>query len=276
MEPPTGRRRVGPLDPRTPYVRLRPVSMESASTIACATLALAVMAGCGQQVIDRAKAGDLTCGSGTPHFSLDDLRNPPSDPAEDAAGLALGAFLASPEAALAKLPDEGWIRVRSGDKLLFLTSSRIPDAPLASVVLRRDGAGWVPETWGSCLPRSGSIDAGPATWNLAAPLDRRSSVLEVLVSEIDCSSGTPADDRVLPPMVTYSYEAVTVTFWVSPLVTTDEAITCVAPPPTDIQVRLREPVGKRNLLDGGVLPPRAVHVVAPDPDPGNASPGPLR
>jgi len=245
-------------------------------TLMVVALALATASACSPQGAVPDEGGDLSCGSG-PRFSVSDLAKPPTDPVDDGPGQALAAFLTSREAAFAKLPRGGWIRISSTSaNVLFGARSLIPDAPLAMVVLRREADRWVPETWGSCTPRSGTAQAGPATWDLAAQLDRQSTTLEVLVSELDCSSGTPAGDRILPPNVVYDEKSVTITFWVAPFRTSEDAVTCIGPPPTALRIVLPEPVGERLLLDGGTLPSRAVHVATPDADPGAASPGPMR
>lgn len=129
-----------------------------------------------------------------------------------------------------------------------------------SIEVTVDVSGWKPLNMGQCDPHVVlSAEFGPATWALdpAFPTPAAdTSELHILVWELACSGGSPATGRISAPVVQYTSAAVTITIGVRPLlVAPGEAITCPGPPGTPAILRLSEPLGKRTLLDGGVVPP---------------------
>ena len=114
-----------------------------------------------------------------------------------------------------------------------------------------------PETLASPV---GSIppDFGKATWaedpSFAAPTEH-SVELHILVWESACSGGAPATGRISPPVVDYGPTAVTITLGVRPFaVPSGYLVTCPGPPGTPAILVLGEPLGSRQLLDGGCAP----------------------
>ena len=100
---------------------------------------------------------------------------------------------------------------------------------------------------------------GKATWaidgSLAAP-DSTTRTLHILVWEQACSGGVPATGRISPPVIVYSPTTVTITLGVRPIqVPSGYLVTCPGPPGTPATVELSEPLGSRQLLDGGRTPP---------------------
>jgi hypothetical protein len=97
--------------------------------------------------------------------------------------------------------------------------------------------------------------SGGATWALPPDADVGPNTQEfvALVTEIACASGQTSEGRILPPEITYDDTSVTVTFFVRQLV---GAQACPGNPATPFTVTLGEPLGARELLDGGVRPPR--------------------
>jgi hypothetical protein len=73
------------------------------------------------------------------------------------------------------------------------------------------------------------------------------TVLHLLVRELNCASGQPADDRVQKPRVLDRRRAITITYFVKPL---GGFQTCPGNPPTAVTLDLGEPLGERRLLDG--------------------------
>jgi hypothetical protein len=73
-----------------------------------------------------------------------------------------------------------------------------------------------------------------------------------VVSEHRCTSGRGIGDRLLPPDIAYSADAITVTFSVRPLQGSHD---CQGSPPTRVVVRLAQALGDRRLLDGAFFPP---------------------
>lgn len=94
----------------------------------------------------------------------------------------------------------------------------------------------------------------PALWWPAPGQDvgPDTQVLDVMVLEQECASGQRATGRIKDPKVERDDRQVIVTFTVEPV---GEA-TCPSNPPTPHQLDLGEPLGDRQLLDGGTEPPR--------------------
>ena len=101
------------------------------------------------------------------------------------------------------------------------------------------------------LPACGgpSLPAQPALW-WPAPgevVTPQTKSLDILVMEIECANGEPADGRINEPAIERDDDKVVVTFRVTPL---GEA-NCPSNPPTTHRVDLGEPLGDRELFDGG-------------------------
>jgi hypothetical protein len=78
-------------------------------------------------------------------------------------------------------------------------------------------------------------------------------VLHVLATDLDCASARPTGDRLEPPTVEMTADEVVVTLTAEPVTGGQE---CPSHPPTPYEVRLEEPIGERQLLDGAYWPPR--------------------
>jgi hypothetical protein len=100
----------------------------------------------------------------------------------------------------------------------------------------------------------GDEDAEPAPWEPAPGTELSPDVttIDVLVNEVGCAGGEPADDRIPAPDITYDDDAVVVTIGVVPR-PGDQ--TCPGNPDTAYQLELDEPLGERELLDGSHDPP---------------------
>ena len=116
-------------------------------------------------------------------------------------------------------------------------------------------------------PIADDDDAEPAPWEPAANADlsAESTAIDVLVNEVGCASGKPADGRIATPEITYTENAVVVTIRVVPR---SGPQTCPSNPDTPYTLELDEPLGERQLLDGAHDPPA-------EPDLGNTPPGSL-
>jgi hypothetical protein len=146
-----------------------------------------------------------------------------------------------------------WLAWQSADAAQFLAEA--PDGGYADVAVRLDAGEWVPAGMGGCDLRSAVVpNAGPAEWALDPaypPPTAASTELHVLVMEQACAGGEPAFGRVAPPVVEYTADSLIMTVGVTPL----GSATCPGHPPTPATVILPEPLGDRELLDGGSHPP---------------------
>lgn len=152
----------------------------------------------------------------------------------------------------------GWrIAGRTDDEVLFLGQRTDIDPPSwVSVVVRRTGEDWRSTSWGGCDPRIRiSQDLGPADWWLdrAVPTpDAGTTQIQAFVMEIRCSGGGTAEGRIAEPLIVATPVTVTITIGVRPM---EGDVDCEANQPTPYTITLPEPLGERQLLDGGHTPP---------------------
>ncbi len=98
-------------------------------------------------------------------------------------------------------------------------------------------------------------DPVAARWSLADPLappDPGATALALMIAEVPCSSGSPIEGRTEPPVIETSATSVTITIKVRQLVGGLQTCPLHMWPMT---VRLPEPLGSRELLDCGQVPP---------------------
>ena len=82
--------------------------------------------------------------------------------------------------------------------------------------------------------------------------DPGATELAVMIAEVPCSSGSPIEGRTELPVIETSATSVTITIKVRQLVGGFQTCPLHLWPMT---VRLPEPLGRRQLLDGGQVPP---------------------
>ena len=123
------------------------------------------------------------------------------------------------------------------------------------VGLEQAEAGWIVTSSGGCNPALVMAGgAGAARWELAdeADVDRTSTTIVVLVSELSCASGQPPDGRLVGPQVVIEASVIRVAFGVTPLPGDQE---CPGSPPARVVVDFGQPIGDRVLSDFGIWPP---------------------
>ncbi|HEX6139908.1 MAG TPA: hypothetical protein VF013_05510 [Candidatus Limnocylindria bacterium] len=100
-------------------------------------------------------------------------------------------------------------------------------------------------------PSEPAIGVGTATWALSADeeIGPETQSFTAFVTERDCASGRSSQGRIVGPSIDYEADAVVVTFGVRGL---GGVQSCPSNPATRVEVRLREPLGQRALLDGGL------------------------
>jgi hypothetical protein len=192
-------------------------------------------------------------------FPAENLLGDIDTPAEPSAGEFI-RWLS--EDADPNFPRDGW-RLLGVEGTGHLYGVRAPDDQEAAafvVTIRGSGGTWQAEDSGACTPSVRLDEAlGGATWTLdpdeATAIDPDTEDFDVLVTEMACASGQSADDRVSEPRIVVTDDAVTITFGVTPLEGPQD---CQGNPPTEVRVELPEPLGERELRDGGVYPPTTV------------------
>jgi hypothetical protein len=159
-------------------------------------------------------------------------------------------------------PRDGW-RLLGQEDTGDLYGVRAPDRGEAAafvVTIRNRNGAWSAEDSGACTPsvRLGAA-LGGATWTLdpdeIAEIDAAAEDFDVLVTEMACASGQSSEDRVSDPRIVVQEDAITITFGVTPLEGPQD---CQGNPPSQLRVDLPEPLGDRELRDGGVYPATVV------------------
>lgn len=198
--------------------------------------------------------GVLVCEGSDFAVSLDVLREPANaELLPDAPALALREFVVAPEAASLELPMSGWRRVAvSPQSVTFLAHG---PAGWATATVTRAGDGiWQFWEGGSCRLRLRlPADLGFAIWRLDpahSPAPGNLAVT-VLVTKIACASGKPPIDRLLPPVVLATEDAVTIAIAVRKIPGGQD---CPGIPEVRVVIQLAQPLGNSELFDGSTFP----------------------
>ncbi len=122
----------------------------------------------------------------------------------------------------------------------------------AKVALSEDDPTYVRS--GQCDIQPMFEDVGRAHWELAPGemVSTSSQTFKVLVTELECASGTSPEGRIAPAAMLRYEDSEVVVFGVEPL---PGPQTCEPGPPAEVILDLGEPLGERQLLDGAELPP---------------------
>lgn len=197
-------------------------------------------------------------------------RAPLSDSAQSA--LAEAARVEGREMDLSA--DAGWFTLtesarqvevlRALPELRDLENGEIPSDHeyLAVARVDMDGSGRSWRSWSSspCVLRLDMGGFGLATVELAAAPDPASRDLGFLVTEHACNSGEDAEGRIRVASLEESSDRVEVMFAVQPA--GSGAQNCQGIPGTPFTVSLAEPLGDREVVDIGLVSPRAVPTAA--------------
>ncbi|WP_244929023.1 hypothetical protein [Nocardioides sp. W7] len=125
------------------------------------------------------------------------------------------------------------------------------------VRLKASGAGWQVQSWGDCRNLAPVVDPG-LQWvriDAATDLDPASTEVTVEVTEGGCTSGRDPRPFLQEPTLVEDDDSVVV-FWTSEA--PEGANNCVGNQPVPHPLRLGEPLGDRELLDGSRWPARPV------------------
>jgi len=133
------------------------------------------------------------------------------------------------------------------------------DPPLLGgyVVLRSDGDSWrYAQSGSNCLVRPHREGRTLARWghDPAGPeVSSATSTLHLIVNDEPCASGIGPDERLDDPIIKSTPTALTITFTSRPPPGDQN---CPSHPPARRLVTLPEPLGDRELRDGGIFPPQ--------------------
>ena len=203
----------------------------------------------------------LGCDQEGPAFPVTGLDAPAgAEQTDDPAAVALIDFLAGPDGT--DLPASDWRElVRTKTTVLFAQDD--PSGEVGQLVVARaelsDGA-WTVVGSSQCRPRTWYHNSYglAAEWKLSAKVAATATSFRALVTERACASGENASGRMAKPRIEYTDTDITITIGVRPLEGPQD---CPANPATPLTIRLEEPLGDRQLFDGGSYP--AVEVKQP-------------
>ena len=230
-----------------------------------ALVALAVLpSGCGN---DTTSSSD-DVGAGGPFVGCGSFAYPPSafdgptgaELGDDAAAQALRDLINDPEG-IGALPPSDWRRLLdSDDEVVFGSGEPRNDGSeqgLVEVAVKRNGDRF--EFYQSeygCTPRAQVSGRSVAEFTIAgdAAIGPESTEVPVLVTEMQCTSGSPLGSRLGSPLVRYGKTTIEVLFTAEPL--SGESFSCIGNPATSTTLHLDEPVGGRDIVDLSGYPPR--------------------
>lgn len=243
----------------------RRIPTKAGAAFLAVTLLYVPLAACGTPDPSKeAEAGSsdsadqrYSCGSGD-GFTAKDVaaERQPSEEVLDALealrGTVDGAFL----------PENGWIEVNAEGTNVTVIAPR-GKAYASAIFETRDGK-WAPSGWGECVPRLQVPGRSVLRWaftNASYPPSSDATEIEVLVSEVGCSSGRDIDD-LIESAISYEEERISVIL-TAPGLSGNQ--TCPGKAPVSYTVRLEEPPGQRDIVDPSVFP-------AVEPTPGTRLP----
>jgi hypothetical protein len=194
---------------------------------------------------------EYSCGGG-PSFTPRLFNEPEFDLTSIPAGAALADFI-NRGADGGLLPPNDWRLVDQDDSSVWFVAPVPGDPYHAYAKVEPRGDHWRVTGYGGCRPEVEMSGLNSATWWLAPGqrINEASTSFLADVTEDACASGQSSKDRLRPPLITYEADRVVVVFTVEPLSGAQE---CPSNPSTEVRVELSQPLGERQLLDGGTLP----------------------
>ena len=222
-------------------------------------------------VADPRIAGAVTCRGPDLTFPVTALSRLPIDElAGNAPAAGLRSFLGTEAAGELGLPGNGWRVVAAApDRVSFVAEG--PSGWVSATVTVDDAGVWSFWEGGACdlavaLPDTFAF----ASWRLDPdrPLDPGSTEVAILALELACASGAPPGERLQPPIVVETTDAVTIAIVTLKARNAD----CPGNPEFPVVVDLSAPLGGRALIRWQCVPAGAT-VTAVDRGPGERSGG---
>lgn len=152
--------------------------------------------------------------------------------------------------------DTQWSIASRTDSDLVLFGQQPAGDTVTAQFVGRDGA-WVPSGWGGCRIQIEAPGLGPAlvSSNPDALPSPEATELDLFITEQNCASGMPPNDREVVVLVTETADEVTIIALVAAVEGDAE---CPGNPLYPISVTLAEPLGDRMLIDGHRFPRQPV------------------
>jgi hypothetical protein len=196
---------------------------------------------------------EYSCYPGYP-FRREIFDEPELDLESLPAGVRLARFIEAGGGGNA-LPRNGWHLAGMDNSRAAFVAMISGDPPYAQATVGLDDGEWRLGNWGRCLPKVDIGGLSAATWRLAPEQEIDTATTSFLADVVEwrCTGGQSSEDRVRPPLIAYQPQRVVVVFTVDPPPPPPDNV-CIANPATRVSVELSEPLGDRELLDGGALP----------------------
>jgi hypothetical protein len=199
-----------------------------------------------------------SCDDNSAPFSLSLLEMPATaDREAHPAAERLRAAIAQREFTIDAFPASGyWLVSRTNTNADYLARAARGDSPFVYAAFEMRNGAWTLSAYGECRPTVALDDLSLATWTFdpALPVPSGAATsFTALVNERACTGGKPMAGRLLPPLITYGAETISVVFAARPLA--GDGFDCPGNPSMRVVVELREPIGGRRLLDGAFFPP---------------------
>lgn len=194
-------------------------------------------------------------------FPVDAFEEPAdAELGDDAAAEELRRQIENPvESAIT--PAHGWRELSHSDDYVLFGAGDPPEIVTLSLELEDEKWTWAGQ--GECTVHTWRRTAEAAEWDVDpdAPPSPRDRVLHLLLSERACTSGADPRPRLEEPQIEYGKDVVTISLFVRHIQAPRRvAFTCPGVPAVPIEVELEEPIGGRELLNGGIYPPQPPHV----------------
>jgi hypothetical protein len=167
----------------------------------------------------------------------------------DAPARALARFLRSLDSTY---PTRGYRVLRSGRGSVLFGAGHPPD--LVVVVVRQlESGAWYGDQAGDCdALRAVRRGAEAASFRLAEQPGPKQTRLRLLVQEDACAGGMPATGRILAPGLREGRRRIVIALFTRPRA----SASCQSNPETPYTLYLRQPLGKRRVVDGSFVPGR--------------------
>lgn len=158
-------------------------------------------------------------------------------------------------------PRTGWRVLKRTDDLALYGAGEPPE--IIYMALEREDGEWAWAGQGQCKVRVWVEGGEAAEWEIDpdAPPMPDDRTLRVLLSELACTSGADPRPRLEEPQISYAEQSVTIALFVRYIdAAPGEFFTCIGVPPVPTKIELDQPLGERELLDGGIYPPQKPHL----------------
>lgn len=162
------------------------------------------------------------------------------------------------------VPKHNWRLVVESEGIAEFSAGRLSHG-LEWMTFQRVRGRWKWQTYsGGCLPSTLRRERPAISWDLSdeqPPLSPQTRRVKVHLGPGECNDGKSQNDRLQKPEFREQNGKLIMTLWLRPV--SPGFHTCVGLIEPPVVIELPEPLGERELLDGGTYPPRP----AAEPDP---------